>query len=140
MTAETARRVATLVTEWSASLADQYGRVQKIASRLATVTAVLSIFVGQAVAKTANGSCGNVPPQFQEIVDLLTRIQQLGVALGLLLASIFLIYAGLLWMRGSPDAQQKARNVFVNTFIGLVIILMAGGLVEFVQSVLCGGA
>jgi len=42
-------------------------------------------------------------------------------------------------MRGTPDAQQKARKIIFNTLVGLVIVLMAGGLVEFVKSILCGG-
>jgi hypothetical protein len=81
-----------------------------------------------------------MPSQFQEIVDLLTRVQQLGIALALLIATIMLIYGGILWMRGTPDSQQKARRIIFNTFVGLIIVLMAGGLVEFVKDVLCGGA
>jgi type IV secretory pathway VirB2 component (pilin) len=81
-----------------------------------------------------------MPSQFQEIVDLLTRVQQLGIALALLIATIMLIYGGILWMRGTPDSQQKARRIIFNTFVGLIIVLMASGLVEFVKDVLCGGA
>jgi heme A synthase len=80
-----------------------------------------------------------MPEQFREISILLTRIQSLGVALALLIASAMLIYGGILWMRGTPDSQQKARRIIFNTIIGLVIVLMAGGLVEFVKDALCSG-
>jgi len=101
-----------------------------------------SLFTGRALAQTNSTEvpCGSMPPQFQEIATLLTRVQQLGVALALLIASVMLIYGGILWMRGTPDAQQKARRIIFDTIIGLVIVLIAGGLVEFVKSVLCGGA
>jgi len=68
-----------------------------------------------------------MPSQFQEIAELLTRIQRLGIALALLIATVMLIYGGILWMRGTPDSQQKARRIIFNTFVGLVIVLMAAG-------------
>lgn len=102
---------------------------------------VLALFTGRVYAQkeSSETGCGDMPEQFQELAELLTRVQQLGVALALLIASIMLIYGGILWMRGTPDSQQKARKIIFNTLVGLVIVLMAGGLVEFVKSVLCGG-
>jgi hypothetical protein len=94
----------------------------------------------QRAAAQSSATCADMPSQFQEIVDLLTRVQQLGIALALLIATIMLIYGGTLWMRGTPDSQQKARRIIFNTFVGLLIVLMASGLVEFVKDVLCGGA
>jgi type IV secretory pathway VirB2 component (pilin) len=80
-----------------------------------------------------------MPEQFREIATLLTRVQQLGIALALLIASIMIVCGGILWMRGTPDSQQKARRIIFNSLVGLVIVLMAGGLVEFVTNILCGG-
>jgi type IV secretory pathway VirB2 component (pilin) len=104
-------------------------------------TGVTALFTSPAAAQTegSESSCGSMPAQFQDIAELLTRIQELGIALALLIASIMLIYGGVMWMRGTPDSQQKARSIIFNTIIGLVIVLTAGGLVEFVQGVLCGG-
>lgn len=106
-----------------------------------TAAILLLSIPGVAVAQTNETSeCGDVPPQFQQISELLTRLQQLGVALGLLLGALMYIWAGISWMRGTPDAQQRAKRVFWNTSIGIVIVLMSGGLIEFVKSVLgCGG-
>lgn len=100
---------------------------------------VLIGFVGRVAAQTGE-SCGTVPDQFQAIATLLTRVQQLGIALALLIASVMLVYGGILWMRGTPEAQQKARRIIWNTLVGLTIVLMAGGLVEFMKGVLCGGS
>ncbi len=103
-----------------------------------SATPLVMMLSGQDTTQ-AETSCGTMPEQFQQLAELLTRIQQLGVALALLIAAIMLIYGGILWMRGTPDSQQKARKIIFNTLVGLVIVLMAGGLVEFVKSVLCGG-
>jgi len=108
-----------------------------------SVALVLSLGVSPASAQSdpaRDSSCGDVPEQFQQLSELLTQIQQFGVALAVLIASVMLVYAGILYMRGTPDSQQKARTIIMNTMIGLVIVLIAGGLVEFVNSILCGGA
>jgi len=114
--------------------------VRGIARRvLVGASGVLTLYSTPAAAQSGETSCGSMPPQFEEIATLLTRIQELGVALALLIASIMLVYGGILWMRGTPDSQQKARRIIFNTIVGLVIVLMAGGLVGFVTSVLCPG-
>jgi len=99
-------------------------RVQLAA--ISSITAAL-VSIPRRVAAQSSASCGDMPSQFQEIAELLTRIQRLGIALALLIATVMLIYGGILWMRGTPDSQQKARRIIFNTFVGLVIVLMAAG-------------
>jgi len=112
--------------------------VRGIARRvLVGASGVATLFSAPVAAQSGETSCGSMPTQFQDIAELLTRIQELGIALALLIASIMLIYGGVLWMRGTPDSQQKARRIIFNTFVGLVIVLTAGGLVEFVKGTLC---
>jgi len=101
-------------------------------------TGALSLFSEPVLAASETG-CADMPEQFQDLAELLTRVQQLGIALALLIASIMLVYGGILWMRGTPDSQQKARGIIFNTLVGLVIVLLASGLVEFVKSIMCGG-
>jgi len=106
------------------------------------VASLLITLLSTPVAAQNRGteSCADMPPQFEQISELLTRLQQLGVAFGLLLGVLMYIWAGINWMRGTPDAQQRAKRVFWNTSVGIVIVLMSGGLIEFVKSVLgCGG-
>lgn len=129
---------------WISSVADHVADVSKRSTtagkRLITPVVIALVFVpGQAAAQT-DQTCGDVPVQFQQLAELLTHIQQLGVALGLSIAAVMYVWAGILWMRGTPDSQQRARRIFFNTSVGLVLILIAGGLVKFVTSVLCGGA
>jgi len=102
---------------------------------------LIGVLSRPAAAQSEESGCEEVPAQFEAIAELLTRIEQLGVALGLSLAAVMYIWAGINWMRGTADGQQHAKRVFRDTSIGLVIILLASGLVEFLKSVLgCGGA
>jgi len=108
------------------------------------VRGVATLVFGTALVALAStpaaAQCGDVPAQFEDIAALLTRVQELGVALGLLIAVVMFIWVGISWMRGTPDSQQRAKRRFWNVSIGVVIILMASGFVEFVKSVLgCGG-
>lgn len=115
---------------------------RRVATLSATAVASITSIPGEAVAQSGGSdvSCPGMPEQFQSIAELLTRVQELGIALGLLVASIMIVYGGILWMRGTPDSQQKARQIVFNSLVGLIIILISGGLVEFVKSILgCGG-
>jgi len=126
----------------ASTIEQQFAKISSLLYRIALyLLFTVSIVTGTTAAQseTPETSCGSMPAQFQDIATLLTRIQELGIALALLIASIMLIYGGILWMRGTPDSQQKARSIIFNTIVGLVIVLIAGGLVEFVSNVLCSG-
>lgn len=104
------------------------------------MVSVVLLGSGPASAATGNTGCnGNVPSAFIQLAELLTRLQQLGVAIGLSLAALGYIIAGILYIIGGVDRKQRAKTFFVNTSIGLVIILLSGGFVEFIKQVLCGG-
>ncbi len=47
---------------------------------------------------------------------------------------ILIIYAGLLWMTagGNPDSVKKARQILLNSIIGLIILLSAYAISNFV--------
>lgn len=61
------------------------------------------------------------------IVDILLRI-------GTYAAIGFIIYGGILYMtsRGEPDKAASAQHTLVNAVIGLVITLVATGIVSFI--------
>ena len=124
----------------ASTIEEQFAKVSGLLYRFALyLLFTISLVTGKAAAQSGGTSCGSMPEQFREIATLLTQIQQLGIALALLIASTMIVYGGILWMRGTPDSQQKARHIIFNSLVGLVIVLMAGGLVEFVTNILCGG-
>jgi microcystin degradation protein MlrC len=102
----------------------------------------LLVFAASPVAAQSGepDPCGSLPEQLQAIQDFLTQVQQVGMAIGFSLAAVLLVYSGLLWMSGRPEKQEKARKIFVNVFVGLLIIVLASGLVEWVKMTLCSGA
>lgn len=116
-------------------------RLRAQTQRIGTASATFLVLFSEPVAaQTGSTGCSaNVPEAFVQLAELLTRLQQLGVAVGLALAALGYIIAGILYIVGGVDRKQRAKTFFVNTSIGLVIILLSGGFVEFIKQVLCGG-
>lgn len=58
-----------------------------------------------------------------------------------ILAVIYLIYGGILYITASGDAEKatKGRTAVVNAIIGIVIILLAVVLVQWVNSLITQG-
>lgn len=117
-----------------------YATIQQLI-RLGVTVLLLSFLATPAAAQSDQNPCPVVPSEFIDLEKLLTNIQQLGVALGLVIASLGYTAAGLLWMRMTAEAQRLAKEVFKNTSIGLVLVLISTGLVEYIKDILgCGGA
>ena len=78
------------------------------------------------------------PIGFDNLQELIEAIAIFVFRLALIIAPIMLIYAGFLFITssGEPEKVRKAKNVFVYTLIGLVIVLTAWGLVAVIESVL----
>jgi len=57
-----------------------------------------------------------------------------------ILAVIFLIYGGILYITAGGDAEKatKGRTAVVNAIIGIVIILLAIVIVQWVRSLVAG--
>ena len=100
----------------------------------------VSVIAMPAAAQTQGSGCGETLPEFEELVVLLDQIQRIVVAVGLATAAVTYSVAGWYWIRGTTEAQQKAKRFFWNTCIGVMIILLSNGFVSFIQSVLgCPG-
>lgn len=116
-------------------------KLRRTAKQL-TITATSTILITSApaaAAESSSPSCGNLPEQIQAIQRFLTQVEQIGMAIAFSLAAVMLVYTGLLWMSGQPEKQEKARRIFVNVFIGLLIVVLAGGLVSWTKTILCAG-
>jgi hypothetical protein len=76
------------------------------------------------------------------LVVLINNLQRLALTLALPLAGLIYSYCGLLWLSGSPELQRRARRVFANATIGLVIVILSEGIVDIIAGPLpvCGGA
>lgn len=61
-----------------------------------------------------------------------------GISLGIIAATLALVYAGFVWMTsgGNPEARNKGKDMLLNVLIGLVILLSAWLVVDFVMKTL----
>ncbi len=121
----------------------QLGKLKKFALLVSLFLAVFLFFnISLAQAQAPNnynqGDVDNINlPEFDLIQGIVNVINWVLGFLGLI-AVILVLYAGFLWMTagGSQDKVQKAKKILVNALIGLVIILSALAIVNFVFSVL----
>ena len=70
---------------------------------------------------------------FQTLID---RIISLVFTIGLALAPISIIIAGILFMtaQGEPGKIQTAQNIIKWTFIGLIILICSRAIVELIKT------
>ena len=74
-------------------------------------------------------------------LDFLATVVKVGNLLFtvlLVLAVIFLLYAGILFVTasGSPEQVEKARQIIMYALVGIVIAVLARAIVYFVQNYL----
>ena len=83
------------------------------------------------------------PPGPQSGAEMIVLIENIGnwaFTILLVVAVIFLIVAGFLFVTasGDPEKVNKARGMLVNALIGIAIALLAKGLVAVITSILAG--
>lgn len=73
-----------------------------------------------------------------ELIALITRLGNWAFAILMAVAGVFLIYAGFLWVTagGNPEGATKARTMLINALIGVVVALLARGLVQVLKSII----
>jgi len=98
------------------------------------------LLTGQAAAQTSSPDCSGAPPSaISELIVLINNLQSLALTLALPLAGLIYSYCGLLWLSGSSEIQRRARRIFANATIGLVIVIISEGIVAIISDPLCGG-
>lgn len=86
----------------------------------------LAAFSGSIVPTTCGGA-GQSPCGWTDLLTLGNNILQYMVYVAVPVAAIAFAYAGWLYLssRGNPSQISKAHGIFLNVFIGLVIVLVA---------------
>lgn len=97
-------------------------------------------FIGRAHAQLTLPTLQYVPAttSFNDlIIPILTWVLTLAAAI----AVIYLVYGGILYITAGGDAEKatKGRTAVVNAIIGIVIILVATVLVQWVGNVIHSG-
>lgn len=95
------------------------------------VCAVASIvfFLGAA------GLASAATPQ-EELVNTLTNIRNLLIAVGTVIAAIGYILTAYMWMTstGNPEQRSKARKYFMDVTFGIFLLFISSFLVQLAQS------
>jgi len=78
------------------------------------------------------------PLRVDTLEQLIEAITGFVFNLALILAPLLLIIAGILFVTsaGIPGRVTQAKNMAIYTIIGLIIVLLATGLVDEIQSIL----
>ncbi len=84
--------------------------------------------------------CIDNPLKAQSLEELIDAIVNFIFWFAMALAPLMIIIAGFLFLTagGEPDKINKAKNIITYTFIGLLIILLAKGLISALKTVLGG--
>lgn len=116
-----------------------------------TFSIALTLFVGAtAPAYAANiplldpnfsivpSQCTACPCGYGGILQLIQNLTNAGVALGVIAMVVVIAYAGASFMLNptNPEARTKARSMLINVVVGMVILLAAWLVVDFIMKVL----
>ncbi len=85
-------------------------------------------------------SCdGASSPPVTALIRLIEQLRLFGLEVAFPGAALGYTWAGVLWQTGTPEAQRKARRLFVSVTIGLIVVVLAKPSVQFLEATLCGG-
>jgi hypothetical protein len=81
------------------------------------------------------------PLSFGAVMEIAQRFVNLGISLGIFFFVIILAWAGFLFMISAtnPESRSKAKKMLLNAAIGLMIILSAWLMVDFIMKALYSG-
>ena len=69
------------------------------------------------------------------VTDTIENITEWVITVSLVLATMMYVIGGFLWMSdaGNMERVKTAKSIIVSTTIGLIVILMANGLISIVK-------
>jgi hypothetical protein len=81
------------------------------------------------------------PLQAQNLTDVIKAVGSAIVNVVIPIAVIMYVWAGFLYLTAGakPDNINKAKDIFKWTTIGLAIVLIGGGFVDLIRSILNAG-
>ena len=90
---------------------------------------------GSLISNTT-GNINSISLGQQQPTVIALRLINAALSLLAIICVVLLIYAGFLWIwaRGNQDEVKRAKDIILGTVIGLVIVLAALGITQFVFS------
>ncbi len=86
-------------------------------------------------------ACRTCACGFAGVIGIIQNLMNAGISVGIFFAVIIMAWAGLLYISTptNPEARSKANNMLINAVVGMVIILSAWLIVDFVMKALYSG-
>lgn len=86
-------------------------------------------------------ACRTCACGFAGVIGIVQNLMNAGISVGIFFAVIIMTWAGLLYISTptNPEARSKANNMLINAVVGMVIILSAWLIVDFVMKALYSG-
>lgn len=105
----------------------------------ASAHAATATFFGPIVAEECH--CPGSAPSYGCVLATVQNTINFGISLACILAALALAYAGLMWVVNStnPEGRKQASGMLLNVFVGLVIVLSAWLIIDFVMKKLYAG-
>jgi hypothetical protein len=77
-------------------------------------------------------------PAYGCVLQTVQNIIRVGIALGFVMATLALMYAGFVWMTSGGNAERRStgKNLLLNVVVGLAVMLCAWIIVDFVMKTL----
>ncbi|KND47250.1 MAG: Penicillin-resistant DD-carboxypeptidase [Parcubacteria bacterium C7867-004] len=103
----------------------------------ATAFAANATFFGPLVPE----ACRSCPCGFAGVLQIIQNFMNLGISLSIIIATIIIAAGGFMYILSStnPESRSKANKMLMNAVIGLLIVLSAWLIVDFVMKSLYGG-
>ena len=94
--------------------------------------------VNKSLGEPIGTSCVCNPLKVNDFEALLNIVIDFIFWIGMALAPVMFIVAGLLYVTaaGNPQKTEQAKKIIIYTVIGLVVLLLARGLTEVLKSVI----
>lgn len=109
-------------------------------------TALFSMFLLPHVASAQFGpivpeACRSCPCGFGGVLIIIQNIVNFVIALGIVVATIIVVWGGILYILSptNPEHRSTANKMLINAVVGLLIMLSAWLVVDFVMKTLYGG-
>ncbi len=82
-----------------------------------------------------NGGTIDTAPSYGCVLATVENAVNFGITIGVVAATLALVFAGFTWMTsvGNPEARSKGRTMLINVFVGLLILLSAWLVVDFIM-------
>lgn len=95
-------------------------------------------FFGPILPQSGSCNCGALPLDWGCVLQVLQNLIQFAVSLGVILCVLWIAYAGFSLMAsgGSPEARSQGKARIMNAIVGILVILSAWLVVDFVMKTL----